>query len=74
MRLSIWWCSWSGSITQSRWEGKSMRVIIKKNDEVILECTDVKKVTDKGGAYELIYENDMGRAVYKGNDVVLELY
>jgi hypothetical protein len=50
-----------------------MKVTVKKNGNVILERNDVVSVTDRFGAYELVYENGMAQAVYKDNDVVLEL-
>ena len=50
-----------------------MKITVKKNNEVILERNDVVSVTDKFGAYEVLYENHMAQAVYKGDDVVLEL-
>ena len=48
-----------------------MKVTVKKNDEVILERDDVRYVTDKGGAYEVVYEDYMAQAVYKDKDLWL---
>lgn len=51
-----------------------MKVTVKKNNEVIIERNDVVSVTDKGGAYEVLYEDYMAQAVYKDDDVVLKLF
>ena len=50
-----------------------MKVTVKKDDEVILERDDVRYVTDKGGAYEVVYEDYMAQAVYKDENIKLEL-
>lgn len=51
-----------------------MKITVKKNDVVVFEHDDVVSVTDKGGAYEVVYADGMARAIYKADDVVLELY
>ena len=51
-----------------------MKMTVKKNDVVIIEHDDVVSVTDKVGAYEVEYEDGMAQAIYKADDVVLELY
>ena len=51
-----------------------MKVEVKKNDDIILLRNDVIGVVDKGGAYELLYEDNTAQAVYKNEDVTLELH
>jgi len=50
-----------------------MRITVKKNKKVIIERNDVFSVKDKGGAYEITYDNYTAQAVFKADDVVLEV-
>ena len=52
-----------------------MKITVKKNNKKILERTDAVIVTDKGGAYEVIYEDETGQTIFKdmAMAVIIEL-
>lgn len=51
-----------------------MKVIVKKNDEVILERDDIRSVTDKDRVYGVVYEDYSELEVYKDEGIILELH
>lgn len=51
-----------------------MKIKVKKNNETLIARDDVISITDKGGAYEIVYEDYMAQAVYKDDGIVLEVY
>lgn len=51
-----------------------MKVEVKKNDDTSWYEMMFIGVADKGGAYELLYEDNTAQAVYKNEDVTLELH
>lgn len=50
-----------------------MEIRVKKQNETILERTDVTWVADRGGAYEIGYENGKGQVVFKGENIAIEI-
>lgn len=50
-----------------------MKMIAKKDDNVILEKDDVLKIEDKIASYMVYYEDGTGQYIYKDDNVHIEL-
>lgn len=53
--------------------GKIMKITVKNGEEILISREDAVSVTDKGGAYEVIYGDETGQLVYKGEGVEIIL-
>lgn len=51
-----------------------MKLVIKQNGKEVTSLDDVFKISDKGGAYEITLNGGEEQAVFKAEDIVLELY
>lgn len=45
-----------------------MKITVSKDKEIMMHREDVVSITDKGGAYEVIYEDKIGQLIYKDKD------
>lgn len=50
-----------------------MKITVKNGEEILVSREDAVSVTDKGGAYEVIYGDETGQLVYKGEGVEIIL-
>lgn len=50
-----------------------MRITVKKGEKILVSREDAVSVTDKGGAYEVMYADETGQLVYKGEEVEIIL-
>lgn len=50
------------------------KITVKKGEKILISREDVISVTDKVGAYEMMYEGGIGQLVYKdeGVEIVLD--
>ena len=50
-----------------------MKITVKKGEKILISRGDTISVTDKVGAYEIMYEDGTGQLVYKNEDVEIIL-
>lgn len=50
-----------------------MKITVKNGEEILISREDAVNVTDKGGAYEVMYADETGQLVYKGEEVEIIL-
>lgn len=50
-----------------------MKITVKKGEKILVSREDAVSVTDKGGAYEVIYADGTGQLVYKGEGIKITL-
>lgn len=51
-----------------------MKITVKKGEKILISRDDTISVTDKVGAYEMMYEDGTGQLVYKdeGVEIILD--
>lgn len=50
-----------------------MKIKVIKNESTILSRDDVESIKDKGGAYEVSYEDETGQIIYKDDKLKIEI-
>ena len=46
-----------------------MKITVKQGEKILISREDVISITDKVGAYEMMYEGGIGQLVYKDEGV-----
>lgn len=50
-----------------------MKSTVKNGEEILISRQDAVSITDKGGAYEVMYADETGQLVYKGEGIEIIL-
>lgn len=63
----------AGSNAAGRKEREIMKITVKNGEEILISREDAVSIADKGGAYEVIYADETGQLVYKGEGIKITL-